>query len=110
LGPLEQKDEKSWYFLIERDNQRYDIGEMSSGEEAIFLLLLHSLRLQMVKSVILIDEPELHLNSKEQEWLMMNLEEIFPNCQIIMASHSPYIEEFFAEDEIVELKDGEVVE
>jgi len=110
LGPVEPRDEKSWYFILERNGKRYDIGEMSSGEEAILYLLLNSLRVQVNRSVIIVDEPELHLNPKEQRWLMMNLEEFFPNCQIIMASHSPYIAKFFKENEIVELKDGEVVE
>ena len=109
LGPVEQRDEKSWYFLIKRGEKKYDIGEMSSGEETLFLLLLQSLRYQMIKSIILIDEPELHLNPREQEWLIMNLPEIFPDCQIIMATHSPYIERFFKDDEIITLENGEVV-
>ena len=109
LGPEEQRDERSWYFIIEKNGLRYDIGEMSSGEEAIFLILLQALRLRMEKSIILIDEPELHLNPREQKWLIRNLPKIFPDCQFILTTHSPYIEDFFEDEEIIVLKNGEIV-
>jgi predicted ATP-binding protein involved in virulence len=43
------------------------------------------------EGVILIDELELHLHPKWQRGIIPKLTETFPNCQFIVATHSPQI-------------------
>ncbi len=41
--------------------------------------------------IIMIDEVELHLHPKWQREILKKLEDIFPNCQFIVTTHSPQI-------------------
>ena len=41
--------------------------------------------------VVTIDEPENHLHPEIQKSLLPNMVEAFPNCQFIVATHSPFI-------------------
>lgn len=48
-------------------------------------------RLSETPGVVLIDEPDIHLHP-EWQWLLVGaLQEVFPNIQFIIASHSPII-------------------
>jgi len=48
------------YFLMERGGRQFDISEMSSGEQAVFPLIYEFVRLAIARSIVLIDELELH--------------------------------------------------
>ncbi len=116
LGTLWRKPEasdylspKDFYFVLEKDGRKYDIAEVSSGEEMLFIITFESVRLHIYNSIVLIDEIELHLNPVEQERFFKNLPEIFPECQFIITTHSPYMLKFFKKDEIIRLEDGKIV-
>ncbi len=94
------------YFLIERDGKRYDIAEMSSGEQAVFPILYEFVRLSIAKSVVLIDELELHLHPPEQQALLAALRRIGPDCQFICTTHSPYLEQVTPEENEIRLPGG----
>jgi predicted ATPase len=113
LGPLPRSpeagaDPMGWHFFIERNGRRYDIAEMSSGEQAVFPLLWAFVHLRITHSVVLIDELELHLHPPEQQALLTSLRKIGPDCQFIITTHSPYLTEALSEREIVRLEDGRV--
>jgi energy-coupling factor transporter ATP-binding protein EcfA2 len=55
------------YFLLQRDGRTYDLSEMSSGEQAVFPLIYEFVRLDIARSVVMIDELELHLHPPEQQ-------------------------------------------
>ncbi|NMO14794.1 ATP-binding protein [Pyxidicoccus fallax] len=95
------------YFLIERDGRVYDLAEMSSGEQAVFPLLYEFVRLEIARSVVLIDELELHLHPPQQQALLSSLRRIGPNCQFIITSHSPYLESVVPGDEEIRLSGGQ---
>lgn len=80
------------YFIMEREGKKYDIAEMSSGEQAVFTILFEFVRNDIKKGIILIDELELHLHPPEQQALLAALYKIGPDCQFIITTHSPYIE------------------
>lgn len=80
------------YFIMEREGKKYDIAEMSSGEQAVFAILFEFVRNDIKKGIILIDELELHLHPPEQQALLAALFKIGPDCQFIITTHSPYIE------------------
>ncbi len=112
LGPVlksnELVDTDDFYFYVEDgEKNKYDIEEFSSGEETLFKMIWHSVVFSMFKSIILIDEIELHLSEMEQKKLFLNLKKIFPNSQFIITTHSRYFsEQIFSEDDIVVLENG----
>lgn len=96
----------SAYFLLERDGKTYDLAEMSSGEQAVFPLLYEFVRLRIARSVVLIDELELHLHPPQQQQLVSSLARLGPDCQFIVTSHSPYLESVVPDEDEVRLAGG----
>ena len=80
----------------------HSISELSSGERHILTLLTLLLDQGRNRNFIIIDEPEISLNTKWQEVLLSTLSEILPYSQIIVASHSPLISPSI--DNLVELE------
>lgn len=97
---------KDFYFLLERDSNLYDIAEMASGEQAVFPLLYEFVRLDIARSIVLIDELELHLHPPQQQALLRGLRRIGPDCQFIITTHSPFLTEAIPDDQEVRLEGG----
>lgn len=95
-----------FYFEFERAGLRYDIAEISSGEQAVFPILSEFARLDIARSLVLIDELELHLHPPEQQALLAALRKLGPDCQFIITTHSPYLTEVIPSEEIVRLEGG----
>jgi predicted ATPase len=64
-------------------------SSLSSGEKHLLKLLLSAM--QAEESSIIIDEPELSLHIDWQKKLLLTMGILNPNCQMIVASHSPEI-------------------
>lgn len=96
-----------FYFLLERDGRTYDLAELSSGEQAVFPLISEFVRLDIARSIVLIDELELHLHPPEQQSLLAALRKLGPDCQFIITTHSSYLTEVLAEEQIVRLPGGQ---
>lgn len=101
--------QRDFLFLLEQDGHVYDISEMSSGEQAVFEIMFEFLRANIARSVVLIDELELHLHPPQQQALLAALRKIGPDCQFIITTHSRYVEDVLPEEEIVRLEGGRVV-
>lgn len=82
---------KDFYFLIDRDGRTYDLAEMSSGEQAVFPLIYEFVRLDIQRSIVLMDELELHLHPPEQQRLLAALPKIGPDCQFMITTHSEFL-------------------
>lgn len=95
-----------FYFLLEREGKVYDLAEMSSGEQAVFPLIYEFVRHDIAKSIVLIDELELHLHPPQQQALLGMLRRIGPDCQFIITTHSPYLEEAIPDEHEVRLPGG----
>lgn len=93
-------------FMLKRGTTEYDLVEMSSGEQAVFVLLYEFVRQSIGKSVVLIDELELHLHPPEQQALLAALRRIGPDCQFICTTHSPYLEQVTPNEDEVRLPGG----
>ncbi len=77
-----------------QSNKTFDIDSLSSGEKGLVLTLLLIGKSMQDGGVILIDEPELHLNSAVCKDLIGFLAEDFltpRNIQAIICTHSPEI-------------------
>ncbi|HHP5403669.1 TPA: AAA family ATPase [Aeromonas veronii] len=77
--------------MVKVKGGEHSISELSSGERHILTLFTLLLDQGRHRDFIIIDEPEISLNSKWQEALLPTLVELLPNRQIIVASHSPII-------------------
>jgi predicted ATPase len=96
------------YFLLERNGQTFDLAEMSSGEQAVFALMYEFVRLDIRKSVVLIDELEMHLHPPQQQGLLSALRLIGPDCQFIITTHSPYLKDVIPDEWTVRLDEKPV--
>jgi len=99
--------EQESYFLIERHGRVYDLAEMSSGEQAVFPLLYEFIQRRIARSIVLVDELELHLHPPQQQRLMTALRRIGPDCQFIVTSHSPYLEQITPDEDEIRLEGGQ---
>jgi energy-coupling factor transporter ATP-binding protein EcfA2 len=95
-----------FYFLIDRDDRIYDLAEMSSGEQAVFPLAYEFVRLDIKRSIVLIDELELHLHPPEQQRLLAALPRIGPDCQFIITTHSEFLSSVIPNEQEVRLDKG----
>ncbi len=95
-----------FYFLLERDGKVYDIAEMSSGEQGVFPLVYEFVRLDIAKSVVLIDELELHLHPPEQQALLAALPRVGSDCQFVISTHSSYLTDVIPAEQEVRLSGG----
>lgn len=77
----------------------FSLDAMSGGVNALFGI---AWQLTMFQSenptfTIVIDEPENHLHPSMQRLLLPNMAQAFPNCRIVVATHSPFIITSFPE-------------
>jgi energy-coupling factor transporter ATP-binding protein EcfA2 len=94
------------YFLLERDGKEFDVAEMSSGEQAVFPLIYEFVRLEIARSIVLIDELELHLHPPQQQALLAALPKLGPDCQFMISSHSSFLSEVVPAHAAVRLEEG----
>jgi energy-coupling factor transporter ATP-binding protein EcfA2 len=95
-----------FFFLLERAGRVFDIAEMSSGEQALFPLICDIVRLNVRKSVVLIDELELHLHPPEQQALLSALPRMAPESQFIITTHSSFVEGGIPKEQETRLREG----
>ena len=92
---------EDFFFYVQRNEAKpYDIAEMSSGEQAIFTMFYQLVYLEIMHSIVLIDELELHLHPQQQQCLYGALRKLAPNSQFIITTHSPYLENIIPEERI----------
>ena len=75
------------------NGERGDVGQLSSGERQLFVLLTHLAFNRKTKEadVLIIDEPELSLHLKWQQRFVDAISATSPSTQVILATHSPAI-------------------
>ena len=103
---VETTNPHDFFFLLERDGVVYDLAEMSSGEQAVFPLVHEFVRLSIAKSIVLIDELELHLHPPEQQALYASLNRFGEDCQYLMTTHSKYLTGIIPADHLVRMQGG----
>lgn len=85
----------------------YDYEGLSGGEAMALLLLTRMVSENVHRSIVMIEEPELHLHPVWQRKLLYALQRIGKDNQIIATSHSPYLMRAVAPAEIIALGDLE---
>ena len=81
-------------FVVKQDNnQQISLSNLGSGYEMMFSLLYsyYMSKQSNKNTIILIDEPELHLHPRIQKKFVEFLLEVSKDCQIIITTHSPLL-------------------
>jgi predicted ATP-binding protein involved in virulence len=117
---LEEADERS-FFVIDKNGTTLNLNQLSDGERGVISMVLDLARrlsqanpnlkdpLAEGTAIVLIDELDLHLHPKWQRTIVDNLTRTFPNCQFIATTHSPQIIPSLEPENILLLKDNEVI-
>jgi predicted ATPase len=98
--------------LISGD-QNFLLRQLSDGEKRLFSLFVDiarqlslqcdSTRFADVPAIIAIDEIDVHLHPKWQRLIVPALEDLFPACQFIAATHSPFVVQGVPEEKVQHL-------
>ena len=81
----------SGYVFKTKTGGEIDIEQLSSGEKQLLYILLQVFLQEKKKSILIMDEPEISLHISWQQKLIDVICEMNPNCQLIVATHSPSI-------------------
>lgn len=87
--------------MLEREIGMLSLNQLSDGEQRLFSLFVDIARQLSInnphdaigkgEAIILIDEIDVHLHPKWQRKIVPALEDLFPNCQFIATTHSPFV-------------------
>ena len=89
-------------FLMKKGDKTFSINQLSDGEKCYLTLVGDIARMMAMTNVgevnplagkgyVLIDEVDLHLHPQWQSEILGRLTEIFPNCQFVITTHSPFV-------------------
>lgn len=89
-------------FYMQKDGEQFSINQLSDGEKCYLTLVGDIARMMAMtnrgeanplagKGCILIDEVDLHLHPVWQSEIIGRLTQIFPDCQFIVTTHSPFV-------------------
>jgi energy-coupling factor transporter ATP-binding protein EcfA2 len=75
--------------VVTDSDSNIGLERLSSGEKHLLRILVAAL--DIGESALLIDEPELSMHIDWQRELVRNVRSLNPDCQLILASHSPEV-------------------
>jgi ABC-type lipoprotein export system ATPase subunit len=84
-------DNRHFKFNVDGQINELDHTQLSSGEKQVFYLLISALLQDNKSCITLLDEPELSLHIDWQQKLIPFLQELNPNAQYIIVTHSPNV-------------------
>lgn len=90
------------HMAVDKDGQSLNVMQLSQGEKSLMALVGDiARRLAMMNpeldnplqgdGIILIDEVDMHLHPSWQRNLVQRFTDTFPNCQIVLSTHSPLV-------------------
>ncbi len=90
-------------FYFNDGKRSYEVSELSGGERAVLPLLIDFVNWRIHRSVVLIDEVELHLNPMQQQNFVFALSELGEDNQIFMTTHSEQVSNIVKKNQIHKL-------
>ena len=72
-----------------KSGKHISMYDLSSGEKQILYIMLKVLLQEKQDYIVFMDEPELSLHVDWQEKLIDKILQLNPNCQLVIATHSP---------------------
>jgi len=106
--------------MISKGETPLNINQLSSGEKTLLALVAdlarrlaianpHRQNPLMGYGIVLIDEIDLHLHPRWQRGMIPQLQKTFPNCQLIVTTHSPLVLSQIAHKKVIILEDFQAV-
>lgn len=102
--------------MLEREIGTLSLNQLSDGEQRLFSLFVDIARQLSInnpddtigkgEAIILIDEIDVHLHPKWQRKIVPALEDLFPNCQFIATTHSPFVIQATRREQITSISPG----
>lgn len=96
-----QFDYKTYSFFILSEGKRFKFTELSAGYSAALDIIVdlilkmqdphHLTRAFNMHGIVMVDEIETHLHLKMQREILPLLTTLFPNIQLIVTTHSPFV-------------------
>ncbi len=104
------------HMVIRKDDTTLVVDQLSDGEKLLLALTADLARRLAItyadhgdplqgEAIVLIDEIELHLHPAWQRRVLASLRATFPNCQLIVTTHSPQVLSEVPNDAVVLVKD-----
>jgi AAA15 family ATPase/GTPase len=100
-------DSRPIKFNIKTPMGSIDLDDLSSGEKEILFVFAELLQLNLNNSIILFDEPDLHLNERIQYKVIQLLKELGNGNQIWISTHSTALINSAENDSIYRIKNFE---
>jgi predicted ATPase len=89
LRDIEIDKSLRWHFPVDTPNGTHEIDHLSSGELEVLMTYANILKMKLTGSVILFDEPELHLNAALERKIIGRLKRIADaGNQVWVSTHS----------------------
>jgi predicted ATP-binding protein involved in virulence len=99
--------------VIKKKGKEFRVDHLSDGEKVILAMVGDLARRLAIanptmtqplngEGIVIIDEIDLHLHPTWQKMILGKLNEVFPNCQFIVSTHSPVV--------LSELQNGKIYE
>lgn len=82
---------KEQKMFFENEDKKIELEQLSSGEKQLIIILLNVLLQDKKDYILLMDEPEISLHITWQQMLIEKILLLNPNCQLIIATHSPSV-------------------
>ncbi|NDV57889.1 AAA family ATPase [Bacteroides sp. 519] len=77
--------------IFKQNGNTIQLEDLSSGEKQFLLIMFKVFLMEEKPYILLMDEPEISMHIEWQFELINTIRELNPNCQIILATHSPGI-------------------
>ena len=118
---VEFKTNGNYNLIIKKNNQTFDLDELSEGEKLVLMLVCDIARRLTIanpslenplegEGIVLIDEIDLHLHPQWQREVIPALLATFPKLQFIVTTHSPQVLSKVEKESIYILEEGKLVE
>ena len=91
VEPVGDRPEDGFDVFVMREDLRLPVDVLSSGQLEIFMMAGALALEEFQQGIILIDEPELHLDPQWHRTLLTAFRYLKPDSQVIVATHSPEI-------------------
>lgn len=93
-------------FVLSDGRNSYVLGEMSSGEQAVFPILFEFVRQQIHRSIVLIDEIDLNLHPPLAQTMIAMLPRLGEGNQFLFTTHSRAVTALVSPRRIFRLQEG----
>jgi len=103
--------------MIRKSGGSVRLSQLSDGEQRLFCIFVDIARQLSLantgrsfgrgEAIVLIDEIDVHLHPKWQRIIVPTLEELFPQCQFIATTHSPFVIQSLEPGRLISLDNGQ---